>query len=198
MKDVDFADGIYWILDAINDKLGGGYDSSAGIDYRNDVFETFSFWNHCECTCSYGTREMDWEEGNPHGDDCYQTLIRTLGFGYSYETGRTHEEQKAINNEATHQACVSLGVNPDAPGRYVHCTCNRDDRYVDWRRSAKHDPDCKLEDVGFRHFGSGLEVSWYKRVGRSTESNNSMKTLDWFRVVTECLESVRDDDTARS
>jgi hypothetical protein len=58
---------------------------------------------------------------------------------------------------------------------------------------AEHDYGCSLEDVGFRHFESGLEVSWYKRVGRSTESNKSMKTLEWYKTLVECLESVRDD-----
>jgi hypothetical protein len=51
--------------------------------------------------------------------------------------------------------------------------------------------DCPDEKPNFRHFSSGLEVSWYKRVGRSTESNKSMKTLDWYRIVVECLESLK-------
>ena len=122
MKDGDFANGIYWILHAIDYKLGGGYDVSAGIDYKNDVFETFGFWGHCECTCDV----QEW--GNV-----------------------TQGEELA------------------------------------------HASSCDFRDYGFKHFESGLEVEWYKRVGRSTESNKSMKTLDWFNIVVECLESVHDD-----
>lgn len=104
MRDEDFSDGIYWLLDAVNYKLGGGYDFSCGIDYRNDTFETFNLWAHCD------DEEDDWDG---------------------------------------------------------------------W---------------GFHHFESGLKVSWYKRVGRSTKSNTGVKTLDWYRIVIDCLESVRDDD----
>lgn len=119
MKDNEFADGIYWILDAINYKLGGGYDFSTGIDYTNDVFETQAFRAYFEdpCRCGVGP----WEDvPHPQTSEC--------------------------------------GYTP-----------------------------------GFCHFESGLEVNWYERVGRFTESNKSMKTLDWFKIVVECLESVRDD-----
>lgn len=193
MKDEDFTDGIYWILHAIDYKLGGGYDVSTGIDYRNDVFETFGYWGHCECSCTYEARERDWEDDNPHSGGCYQALIRSLGFGYSWDTGRDALEQDVLNREACQQACDALGIDPEEAGLYVHCTCGRQEEYVKWRQAAVHDPECSLREYGFRHFESGLEVGWYKRVGRSTESNKSMKTLDWFKIVVECLESVRDD-----
>ena len=119
MKDNDFAGGIYWILDATNYRLGGGYDFSKGIDYTNDVFETQAFWAHFEDQCRCGVGSWD-DVHHPQTSEC--------------------------------------GYTP-----------------------------------GFCHFESGLEVNWYKRVGRSTESNKSMKTLDWFKIVVECLESVRDD-----
>jgi len=119
MRDGDFAGGLYWILHAINYKLGGGYDFETGIDYTNDVFETQAFWAHCEdpCLCGVGPWE---DEEHPESSEC--------------------------------------GYVP-----------------------------------GFHHFESGLKIDWYKRCGRSTESNKSMKTLDWFNIVVECLESVRDD-----
>lgn len=119
MKDSDFADGLYWILHAINYKLGGGYDFSTGIDYTNDVFETRAYWAHFEDPCLCGV--IPWDD-------------------------------------VPHPLTSECGYTP-----------------------------------GFCHFESGLEVNWYKRVGRSTESNKSMKTLDWYRIVVECLESVRDD-----
>lgn len=155
MKDEDFADGVYQILAAVNYKLGGGYDTSCGIDYRNDVFETFSYWAHCECSCSY----EEWE------------------------------------SEIDEQANARMTKYPDVPldrsewWRLYHM------EYENARQGEEreHDSDCSLEDVGFRHFGSGLEVSWYKRVGRSTGSNKSMKSLDWYKIVVECIESVRDD-----
>ena len=119
MRNEDFADGLYWILHAINYRLGGGYDFETGIDYTNDVFETQAFWAHFEDRCRCGVSAWD-DVPHPLTSEC---------------------------------------------------------RYV----------------PGFHHFESGLKIDWYKRCGRSTESNKGMKTLDWFNIVVECLESVRDD-----
>lgn len=153
MRDEDFADGIYWVLDAINYTKGGGYDFSCGIDYRNDVFETFNFWSHCECSCSYQKWEWDTDAAVEREMEKYDLPAKDSEYWrlWYMEWGN-----------------VTQGQEPD------------------------HDEDCTLEDVGFRHFASGLEVSWYKRVGRSTKSNKSLKTLDWYKIVVECLESVRD------
>lgn len=156
MKDDDFADGVYQILAAVDFKLGGGHDVSTGIDYRNDALETFSYWAHCECSCSF----YAWEE-----DLDYQTELRMKQYSdvdpHSSEWWRLYQ----MEYENVRQG-----------------------------EEREHDEDCSLEEVGFRHFGSGLEVSWYKRVGRSTESNKSMKALDWYKIVVECIESVKSDE----
>lgn len=192
LENEDFADGIYNILNAVDWRLGGGYDVSTGIDYKNDTFESFGYWSHCECDCTYGTREWNWEETHPHTPECYQALIRDLGFGYSWDTGLKYSEQETVNEEACRQAALALGIDPEAPGSYVHCTCGQQEEYVEWRDNSEHDDGCSLRDYGFHHFESGLKVEWYKRVGRSTKSNQSMKPLDWYAIVVECLESVRD------
>lgn len=58
-----------------------------------------------------------------------------------------------------------------------------------------------VEDTPFRplfkHYATGLEMTWYKRVGRSPESNFNMKALDFYRdVVVDCLESLKRDADA--
>lgn len=160
MKDTDFADGIYWILDAINYRLGGNYDHSTGIDYRNGVFETRSFWAHCDsCDCGADDREAEVDEQvhalmERHGPE---PMITDPGWTEWY---RLYQME------------------------YGNVTQGED---------IGHTKDCIAVQPQFRHYASGLEVEWYKRVGRSTESNISMKTLDWYKIVVECIESVRDD-----
>lgn len=156
MKDEDFSDGIYWVLDAINYKLGGGYDFSCGIDYKNDVFETKDFWAHSECDCSYDTWQWDMTELVEARMEDYRGKVEE----HSSEWWRLYQMEWGN---------VTQGHDPG------------------------HDDDCASSDWYFKHFASGLKVSWYKRVGRSTESNQAMKTLDWYKIVVECLESVRDD-----
>lgn len=159
MKNEDFADGIYWILDAINYVESGGYDVSTGIDYKNEVFETHSFWAHCDnCTC--GFEEWSW------GVDAQVK-----------ERMRKYPEEK-IEGEFDSEWWRLYNME------YGNVTQGEE---------RTHSEDCDLELPGFYHYTSGLKVSWYKRVGRSTESNKPMKSLEWHRIVVECLESVRDN-----
>lgn len=48
----------------------------------------------------------------------------------------------------------------------------------------------------FHHYESGFRFEWYKRIGRSSEvlSEAEPKTLPWYKIVVECLESIRDDE----
>lgn len=160
VKDEDFADGIYELLKGVNFLLGGGYDYSTGIDYQNDVFQTWSFWAHSECDCSY----QDWEWSVD------ETLEEWMNSTYPDVEKSSSEWWRLYNMEYGN---VTQGNTP------------------------AHEPTCSLKDIGFKHFASGLEVSWYKRVGRSTESNKALKSLDWFRIVVECLESLKRDFDAR-
>lgn len=52
--------------------------------------------------------------------------------------------------------------------------------------------ECPEDRPQFRHFATGLEVHWYKYIGRSMESNKSMTALEFYRdVVVDCLEELK-------
>lgn len=158
LENEDLADGIYNILKAVDWKLGGGYDVSTGIDYRNEVFETRSYWAHCDnCTCGF----EEWA-----ADVDAQVMERMEKYPGSEEDEIDGEWWRLYNME---HGNVLQGETRD------------------------HASDCEMILPQFHHFESGLKVEWYKRVGRSTESNQSVKPIDWYKIVIECLESVRDD-----
>lgn len=165
MKDEDFADGIYWILDAINFVEGGGYDVSTGIDYRNDTFETRSFWAHAEDECSCGVDE--WQDEVDR-----QTRERMKKHPPAKDEDEWDSEWWRLYN--LEYGNVTQGEN------------------------RTHSESCEMDLPGFHHFESGLKVRWYKRVGRSTESNIDMKPIDWYRIVVGCLESVKADYERRT
>ena len=75
----------------------------------------------------------------------------------------------------------------------VNCSLTCEERDV-W----DHVEDCPRHDSNrwlFRHKESGFKLAWYKRIGRSSEVVGDIypRTLPWYRIVTECLESIRDD-----
>lgn len=157
MKGDDYTEGIYWIMRAITHREGVGDDARAGIEYHNDVFESFNFWNHCECDCAQSMWEWDVDDQVAERMKAYPDVEK-----WGPEWNRLY--QMELKN-------VTQGS--EGPG---------------------HSSDCSLRDYGFKHFASGLEVEWYKHIGRSTESNLSLTALDWYKIVVECIESVRDQD----
>lgn len=157
MKGDDYAEGIYWIMRAIAHREGVGYDASAGIEYHNDVFESFNFWNHCECDCAQSMWEWDVDDQVAERMKAYPDVEK-----WGPEWNRLY--QMELKN-------VTQGSK--GPG---------------------HSDECSLREYNFKHFASGLEIEWYKRVGRSTKSNLSLTALDWYKIVVECIESVRDHD----
>lgn len=58
----------------------------------------------------------------------------------------------------------------------------------------EHLPNCPVEMALFHHFETGFKYIWYKRIGRSSEViEGDLKTLPFYRMIVDCLESVRDD-----
>lgn len=51
------------------------------------------------------------------------------------------------------------------------------------------------EDWHFHHFETGFKYDWYKRIGRSASVVGDVepRMLDWYQMVVECLESVKND-----
>lgn len=52
--------------------------------------------------------------------------------------------------------------------------------------------ECPDETPQFRHYATGLEITWYKYLGRGMKSNKEMKALEFYRdVVVDCLEALK-------
>lgn len=52
---------------------------------------------------------------------------------------------------------------------------------------------CKVcQSPNFVHHKSGLEIEWYKWIGRSMEFNKKVSDDEWEVILKECLESLED------
>lgn len=153
--------------------LGGrwGY----GNEFSNDVFEMFPYW-WGDCDCGFDRREAAWCEMNQHAKDCYQTeLWRRVDAG-----------------QRVSDACDEMVRAWRLPefGSAVHCTCGHQEKYADWRGCHDHDPRCSMVRPNFKHYASGLEVRWYKYIGRSMEIDGGPDTARWLDILSECMASV--------
>lgn len=53
-----------------------------------------------------------------------------------------------------------------------------------------HQPTCRYEMPNFRHKTSGIEVRWYKWIGRSMEWKGQPSPERWRAIFAECVASV--------
>lgn len=158
--------------------LGGewGY----GADYDGPVFEMHPFW-WGDCECGHETLEMEWLQQHPHADECYQAELERRDW--------QEPEKLAAEWELPRYGCA------------VHCTCGRDNAYQRWMDENPHPRTCPEMRPNFRHKPSGLEIRWYKWIGRSMEYLPAEPTpVKWRALFAECVVSLapaaRDDEEA--
>lgn len=85
-------------------------------------------------------------------------------------------------------------IQPD----YQHCSCpySEDDSDSFLGPNQIHVPDCffVIDKPNFRHKASGLEVRWYKWIGRDMEiSNPDLTGEEWHKILMECYYSIPQD-----
>lgn len=172
--------------------LGG--EHGYGAHYKNDVFEMRPFyWG--DCTCDYDKIIREWEDTHEH-KYCYQTLFRERHYvnyggdgGWNFEHKPGHE--MGAGCDCVEVLCAKFGIDPEAPGGYVHCTCGFNEELIRVHNSIDHSDDCQMDKPNFKHYTSGIEVEWYKYIGRSMEYDEDIPIETWVNVFKECLESIK-------
>lgn len=184
-----------------NTYIGGvlGGEFGYGVEFENNTFLMFPFyWGDCDCGWDV-TQSGIAEE--PHDTDCYQTELDARferdGLGYDDWRPRSpdlayderQKRERAVYKELTAKYGLSMF------GCAVHCTCTRRARFQTRFDAEKlgpdgHGPSCPTIRPNFRHKPSGLEVRWYKWIGRDTEYNWKPSSKRWRRIFEECVASV--------
>lgn len=193
----DYSDGLYELTKFIDTKTGEdniqgilGGEHGYGHEYKNDVFEMHPYyWGDCEC--GFEDKDFQWSEENKHSEDCYQTIKHDM----CYE-GRDSWDRKKGHGynecDCAERLCKKMGLTYPY-GSAVHCTCGHTERYAEWRKANDHDPECRMVLPNFRHYASGLEIEWYKYIGRGMESNQDLTRREWNAILDECEDSVLRD-----
>jgi len=171
-----------------------------GVDFKNDVFEmNMYYWG--SCTCGYEELAEEWDKNNSHEKSCYQSLVeaklREHGwtedkYGYfSAPKDLEYKKRRAIEDNIRKKYCKQFGLSfPDASA--VHCTCSYDDKWEKFTSENKHDHECPIIRPNFRHYGSGVEIRWYKYIGRGMNVNVARISRDyWRQIFQECRNSLK-------
>lgn len=187
------------IYETIGPELG---DSGFGYgqEFKNDVFETHRYyWG--DCTCGYEEKEAGWGKQNRHRESCYQELVkdelerrgwhRDEGGHIESPEGLLWDEERKIQDEVREKYCKQFEL-PFPQGCAVHCTCDHRERWAEFVSQNNHDPECPIVLPNFRHLPSGMEVRWYKYIGRGMSVNRVIHRDVWKNIFEECQISLKD------
>ncbi len=177
--------------------LGGEF--GYGTDFKNNIFEMRPFyWGDCTC----GWDEMVFKE--PHSELCYQSLVekeliekhgfKMSEFGLIDNDKLNYNQKNKIEDTVRKKYCKQFNLSFPG-GCAVHCTCEHESNFKKWYEKNKkggkgHAPDCKMELPNFKHYKSGLEIRWYKWIGRDMEYNFISKNNQWHEIYNECIKSI--------
>lgn len=170
-----------------------------GTEFKNGIFEIHSYyWG--DCICGYNEKENHWSEENKHEETCYQNLVEEelKKFGWKSDKwgylnkpeGTSYQKADKIKDEIRKKYCERFDLSFPA-GCAAHCTCSYEERWQEFISKNGHNPECPIVRPNFKHFKSGIEIRWYKYIGRGMSINKSDITRnDWRKIFHECRESL--------
>ena len=173
---------------AVQGILGGSY--GYGAYFKNDVFEMRPFW-WGDCECGHDDKSSEWSDAHDHKSDCYQSLRNELCY-VEGENGQywDHKEGHGWNKcSCDEDLCKKMGLSYPA-GSAIHCTCGYQEEWMAWLAENPHDVECGFVAPNFKHIATGIEVRWYKYIGRGMELSDDVEKREWRKLFNECFESL--------
>jgi hypothetical protein len=203
----EYSDGLYELskqlckIDSSKQDYGFlGGEFGYGQDFKNELFEMFPYyWGDCDCGYhNYGFDEVHI--------NCYQNEFKSVDDKYGMfgtwakcdgSKDKIEKEREKIFKEELVKLYSKHGLEYDKEdvfaGCAVRCSCDYDKRYQDWLVKIGYPNGHKLECTtlrpNFKHYKSGLEIRWYKYIGRGMTAN--IKDIDFYSILNECLESIK-------
>lgn len=176
--------------------LGGRF--GYGENYENDTFAMRRFyWG--ECDCGYDEAEAKWCDAHSHADDCYRTELKQReraarlpywdGDKWHNMDAHSPDERRRVEDQIYDDLCKKYGKDRKF-GAAAHCTCSYEKEWKTWSATNSHKATCSLELPNFLHKRTGMEVRWYKYIGRGMEAKNA-EGVDLQAVFSECVASLR-------
>lgn len=165
--------------------------ASYGVEYSNSVFEMHPYyWG--DCTCGFDDEEDKWLEQHQHKPECFYVKFERYekeleAQGINWFGNRSDEYNRLMREFAEKNGYKELD------GIRVYCDCGYNDEYKKWRQTHDHKPDCRLVIPNFRYKPTGLEIRWYKYIGRGMSSNQEINIVEFRKIIAHCIRSVEEE-----
>ena len=165
--------GMEVIADAIRHKMKIR-DQNKIMDFECKDFEIHPYWDK-GCTCGYIKKIDEWEEHNPHEDDC---MIAVFDKEY-LDAAKKHGPKNVFISEKFEK---------------IKCTCGADERFKQWaikNNVLKHSSKCCLCRPNFIHNKTGISIKWIHSIGNFMTSNVE-RPQEWQKIIAECVSKIKE------
>jgi hypothetical protein len=172
--------------------LAGAY--SWGVEFENDVFLMHPDYQDAECDCGFRKLADDWHEAHRHKGTCYSVVVYRLRRAWEHANG-----DKACLSRRFDRVMKRLCKLREIPwdngrGCLVHCDCGVDGLCREFFSTHGHEFRCPHRLPNFWHKDSGLEVRWYKSIGRDMKILPEGVSIDIVRTaIRESFESIPEE-----
>lgn len=162
--------------------------------FENDVFVMRSYyWG--DCTCEHDNLVTEWENANTHSPDCYQTALHKRHYSDKFPESYDLRDGHDFKDDCMKITCLEFGIDPNAPGGMVHCTCGHRQAWSDFIPTVTHSGECLMDKPNFVYKPTGVEMSWYKHAGRGITCNRSKPSMvRWLAVINDCVSSIKGEE----
>lgn len=181
------------LLCDVIDPNHGGY----GMEFENDVFALRPYyWGGC--TCGYEQKEAEWEQSNHHSPDCYQSRLTAalIFMGWTGDRcwlekprGMSYDKAHKTERQVRKRLCSEQGL-PYPEGSAVHCTCDKQEKWLEWSSKNDHSADCLTVLPNFHYKPTDYRLSWYKYPMRSAYANQNLSYKEFRNILVKCVESL--------
>ncbi len=161
-------------------------DCSSGVDYNNKIFEMRRPY-YGTCDCGWDSKVERFKHN--HSKKCFQSQLQEYIKNLDPEI--EYMETQWISKVSWF--AKSRGYKQGLVGCFDHCTCGHNKTWDKWYKENKkgengHSASCSLELPNFKHYKSGLEVRWFKWIGRGMEIKGDIKV--WDKIYKEVIKSI--------
>ena len=180
-------------MDGMHGGLGGPF--SWGVNFENDVFLMAPDYQDAKCNCGFSKRADEWHDAHKHKGFCYSVTIRRLERRWEHATAAGISEGLRRFPVIAKRICELRGIPWDNGwGSGVHCDCGIEQEVKAWFAANGHEFRCPIDLPNFWHKRTGLEVRWYKSIGRDMEIKPEHATAEIVSAaLREAFESIPEE-----
>lgn len=161
------------------------YDERVG--YKE--IESAAFGGNDTASILFGGMDTQSEPIVLNGVEIVFSSIMTPRKDEATERWRKAHDARGKFEEQTYRALAKIFGTDPKYGAAVHCTCGVDKQAAAYFETESHYDTCAVELPNFLHKPSGLEVRWYKYIGRGMDVRGAAPA-NLGALIDECVASL--------